>query len=126
MIKEQIIDKKKESRGNKIRKISNSIKRNVNNGSKVWKVKRRVTKKNTVKRQIKDSKGKILQDSEEIIKEYEEYYKQLLATRKPENTAETIAEERVRKEFESIMKQKNDSRREKITFTMVKKAISTM
>ena len=27
-----------------------------------------VTKKNTVKRQIKDSKGKILQDSEEIIK----------------------------------------------------------
>ena len=85
-----------------------------------------MTKKNTVKRQIKDSKGKILQDSEEIIKEYEEYYKQLLATRKPENTAETIAEERVRKEFESIMKQKNDSRREKITFTMVKKAISTM
>ena len=65
-----------------------------------------VTKKNTVKRQIKDSKGKIFEDSEETLKEYEEYYKQLLTTRKPENTAQAIAEERVKKEFESIMKQK--------------------
>ena len=73
MIKEHIIDKQKESRGNKIIKIADSIKRNVNNGSKIWEVKRRVTRKNTVKRQINDSKGKILQDSEEIIK-YEEYY----------------------------------------------------
>ena len=107
-------------------KIADTIKRNVINGSKIWEVKRRVTRKNTVKRQIKDSKGKILQDSEEIIKEYEEYHKQLLTTRKPENTVETIAEERVKKEFESTMKQKNDRRREKITFTTVKKAIATM
>ena len=98
----------------------------MNNGSKIWEVERRVARKNTVKRQIKDSKGKILQNSEEIIKEYEEYYKQLLTTRKPENTVETIAEEQVKKKFESIMKQNNDRRREKITFTMVKKAISTM
>ena len=126
MIKEHILDRQKESRGNKINKIADSIKMNVNNRSKIWEVKSRVTRKNTVKRQIKDSKGKILQDSEEIVKEYEEYYEQLLTTRKPENTAETIAEERVKKEFESIMKQKNDRRREKITIAMVKKAISTM
>ena len=50
MIKEHIIDKQKETRGNKIRKIADSIKRNVNNGSKIWEVKRRVTKKNTVKK----------------------------------------------------------------------------
>ena len=61
MIKEHMIDKLKRSRGNKIRKIADSIKRNVNNRSKIWEVKRRVTKKNAVKRQIKDSKGKILQ-----------------------------------------------------------------
>ena len=67
-----------------------------------------------------------MQISEEIIKEYKEYYKQLLATRKPENTVETIAEERVKKEFESIMKHKNDGTRENILFTLVKKAISTM
>ena len=64
--------------------------------------------------------------SGEIIKEYEEYYKQLLTTRKPDNIADAIAEERVKKEFENIMKQKNDIRREKLTFAMVKKVISTM
>ena len=71
MIKEHIINKLKESRENKVRKIADSIKRNVDNGSKIWEVKRRVTKNKAVKRQIKDSKGKILQDREEIIKEYE-------------------------------------------------------
>ena len=50
----------------------------------------------------------------------------ILTTRKPSNMAEETAEERVNKEFESIMKQKNDSRREKITFAMVKKTILTM
>ena len=92
MIKEHIIDKLKESRG-KICKTADSIKRNVNNESKIWEVKKSVTKKNAVKRQLKDSKGKILQDRDEIIKEYEEYYKQLLTTRKPSNMAEAIAEE---------------------------------
>ena len=62
----------------------------MDNGSKISEVKRRVTKKKAVKRQIKDSKGKILQDREEIIKEYEEYYKQLLTARKPDNMAEKI------------------------------------
>ena len=46
----------------------------MHNGSKIWGVKRRVTKKKAVKRQIKDSKGKILQDREDVMKEYEEYY----------------------------------------------------
>ena len=40
--------------------------------------------------------------------------------------AKEIAKERVNKEFESILKHKNDSRREKITFAIVKKAISAM
>ena len=71
MIKEHIINKLKESRENKVHKIADSIKRNVDNGSKIWEVKRRVTKNKAVKRQINDSKGKILQDREEIIKEYE-------------------------------------------------------
>ena len=45
MIKEHMIDKLKRSRGNKIRKIADSIKRNVNNRSKIWEVKRRVTRR---------------------------------------------------------------------------------
>ena len=106
--------------------MADSVKRNVNNGSKIWEVKRRVKKNNEVKKHIKDSKGKILQDSEEIIKEYEEYYNQLLAIRKPTNTAEIIAEEQVQKEFESIMKKKLTVEEKKLIFSMVKKAISTM
>ena len=35
MIKEHVIDKLKESRGNKVHKIADSIKRNVDNGSKI-------------------------------------------------------------------------------------------
>ena len=54
-----------------------------------------------------------MQDREEIIKKYEEYYKQLLTTRKLDIMAEEIAEEGVNKEFESIMKQKNYSSKEK-------------
>ena len=99
MIKDHIIDKLKESRRNKVRKIVDSIKRNADIGSKIWEVKRKVTKKNAVKRQIKDSKGKIQQDREEIMEEYEEYYKQLLTTRKPDNMAEEIAEEQVNKDL---------------------------
>ena len=67
-----------------------------------------------------------MQESEEIINEYEEYYKQLLTTRKPRNTSKTPTEEPVKKEIKSIMKQNTDSRREKITFSTVKKTISTM
>ena len=44
--KEEIIDTK-ENRGNKIHKKGDSIKKNVNNRSKIWEVKRRVAKKNT-------------------------------------------------------------------------------
>ena len=67
-----------------------------------------------------------MQESEEIINEYEEYYEQLLTTRKPRNTSKTPTEEPVKKEIKSIMKQNTDSRREKITFTTVKKTIPTM
>ena len=74
MIKEHMIDKLTESRGNNVRKIADSVKRNVDNGSKIWEVKRRMTKKKAVKKQIKDSKGKILQDREDVMKKYEEYY----------------------------------------------------
>lgn len=42
--------------------------------------------------------------------------KKNITTRKPENTKKTIAEKWMRNEFESLMKQKTDSRREKITF----------
>ena len=39
------------------------------------KLKKEWQENNTVKKKIKCSKGKLLQDSKEIIKEYQEYYK---------------------------------------------------
>ena len=63
----------------------------MNNGSKIWEVKRRVTKKNTIKNRIKDLKRKILQISEEIIEEYKK-------TREPSgNNCRRASEKKVRK-----------------------------
>ena len=45
IIREHIIDKKKESRSNKIKKIAEDIRENVNNRGKIWEVKRRITQK---------------------------------------------------------------------------------
>ena len=56
MIKEHIIDKLKESRGNKICKTADSIKRNVNNESKIWEVKKSVTKRMQWKGNLKTQK----------------------------------------------------------------------
>ena len=45
IIREHITDKKKESRSNKIKKIAEDIRENVNKGGKSWEVKRRITRK---------------------------------------------------------------------------------
>ena len=45
IIREHLIDKKKESRSNKIKKVAEDIRENVNNGGKIWEVKRRIAGK---------------------------------------------------------------------------------
>ena len=45
VLKEHIIDKRKESRAAKISKAAESAKNNVENGSKIWEVKRKIKKK---------------------------------------------------------------------------------
>ena len=45
VLKEHIIDKLKESRAAKISKAAESSKNNVENGSKIWEVKRKIKKK---------------------------------------------------------------------------------
>ena len=76
-MKEYIVDEKKENRGKHIIKIAEEIKLNINNSAKIWEVKRQleqVTKKSQIKQQLKNDKGKILQQKEEILKQYESYY----------------------------------------------------
>ena len=45
IIREHIIDKKKEIRSNKIKRLAEDIRENANNGGKIWEVKRRITRK---------------------------------------------------------------------------------
>ena len=67
----------------------------VNNGSNMLKLK---------------MKGKIQQESEEIVKEYKELHKQFSFTRKPENTEEAIEKELMRKDFKIIIAQITDNK----------------
>ena len=43
--KEDIVDNNKEIRGIKIKKIAEQIRSNINNGAKIWEVKRRIEQK---------------------------------------------------------------------------------
>ena len=58
IIREYITDKKKESRSTKIKNIAEDIRENVNNGGKIWEVKRRLTRKKEVKYPIKSENNK--------------------------------------------------------------------
>ena len=75
ILKEHIIEKLKERRAAKILKFAESIKNNVGNGDKIWKVKRKLKKKEQNLHQILNSHGQKLENKDEILKEYARYYK---------------------------------------------------
>ena len=67
-LKEYIVDKLKESRAAKISKVAESIKNNVDNGGKIWEVKRKLKKKEQNPHQILNSQGQKLENKDEISK----------------------------------------------------------
>ena len=68
ILKEYIVDKLKESRAAKISKVAESIKNNVDNGGKIWEVKRKLKKKEQNPHQILNSQGQKLENKDEISK----------------------------------------------------------
>ena len=56
LIKEHITDKMKENRSRRIIKVAQQIKSNVDNGGKIWEVKRKVQRKDQTPHTIKDKK----------------------------------------------------------------------
>ena len=80
-----IIDNIKESRGNQIKQIAESISNNIDNGREIWEVKRKVKRKDEAPHFIINSEGRKIENGEEILKEYQKYYERLLETRPPEN-----------------------------------------
>ena len=68
ILKVYIVDKLKESRAAKISKVAESIKNNVDNGGKIWEVKRKLKKKEQNPHQILNSQGQKLENKDEISK----------------------------------------------------------
>ena len=56
LIKEHITDKMKENRSRRIIRVAKQIKSNANNAGKIWKIKRKVQRKNQTPHTIKDEK----------------------------------------------------------------------
>ena len=95
IIGEHVIGNKKEARSNKIKKVAEDIREYINNGGKIWEVKRRTARKKEVKYPIKCENNKNIQNQQKIIKEYENYYEKLLKIRKAESEEEKEAEKQV-------------------------------
>ena len=68
LLKEYITDKIKESRGNQIKRIAESISNNVDNGRKIWEVKRKVKRKDETPHFIINSEKRKKENSGEILK----------------------------------------------------------
>ena len=96
-LKEHITEKDKEVRSKRINHIAQEIRENVDNGGKIWEVKRRLEKKVQTPHSITNAEGIKLQNRLDIQEEYKKYSKKLLKTKEPDNESERIIEEEVNK-----------------------------
>ena len=88
LLKEHITDKLKESRGNRIKRIAESISNNIDHGKKNMRGKAEIEKKGLNSTLYINSEGRKIESSEEIWKECQKYYEGLPQTRPPENLQE--------------------------------------
>ena len=92
-LKEHITEKNKEVRSKRINRIAQEIRENVDNGGKIWEVKRTPEKKIQTPYSITNAEGVKLQNRLDIQEEYKKYYNKLLKAREPDNESERIIEE---------------------------------
>ena len=123
-MKEHVTEKYKEGRSKRINRIAQQIRENVNNGGKIWEVKRRLEKKVQTPYSTTNTEGIKLDNRSDIQEEYTKHYKTLLKTREPDNESERIIEEEVNKNFQEIIRKTNQI--ERITNEMVKKALAKL
>ena len=115
----------KENRSRRIIKVAQQIKSNVDNGGKIWEVKRKVQRKNQTPHTFKDEKSNRMESSSQISEECKKYYENLLKTRQSETAEETQIQFKVEKEFQQITNREGD-KKERITETIIRKAIRKM
>ena len=125
LIKKHITDKMKENRSRRIIKVAQQIKSNVDNGGKIWEVKRKVQMKNQTPHTIKNEKDNRIESSSQILEEYKKYYENLLKGRQSDTAEETQIQSKVEKEFQQITNRQGD-KKERITETIIRKAIRKM
>ena len=123
-MKEHVTEKYKEGRSKRINRIAQQIRENVNNGGKIWEVKRRLEKKVQTPYSTTNTEEIKLDNRSDIQEEYTKHYKTLLKTREPDNESERIIEEEVNKNFQEIIRKTNQI--ERITNEMVKKALAKL
>ena len=114
----------KENRSKRIIKVAQQIKSNVDNGGKIWEVKRKVQRKNQILHTQKDEKSNRIESSSEILEEYKKY-ENLRKTKQSETAEERQIQFKVEKEFQQIINRKGD-KKERITETIIRKAIRKM
>ena len=89
-----ISQKKSKGRSKRINRITQEIRENVDNGGKIWEVKRRLEKKVQTPYSITNAGGIKLENKLDI-QEYKKY-KKLLKAREPDNESERIIEEEIK------------------------------
>ena len=113
-----------EDKSKRINRAAQEIRENVDNGGKIWELKRKLEKEVQTPYSITNTEGIKLENRSDIQEEYTKYYKTLLKTREPDIESERIIEEEVNKKFTEIKRKTNQI--ESITDKMVKIPIAKL
>ena len=103
LLQEHITEKIKEDRGNRIKRIAESISNNIVNGRKIWEVKWKVKRKDETTHFIINSEERKIENKEELLKECQKYYESLLQIRLRQNLQEDIIEQEINRKFQKII-----------------------
>ena len=124
LVREHIVTELKKARGIAIKKIVQNIRNKSNNGNQIWDLKKKIDRKPRCQKALTSKEGQKLITKEDIVNEYQNYYKDLLKTKESTTIEEFVAETKVNMNFDSVRrKQQNTRGMSKITKDMVRKAM---
>ena len=117
MIRQHIThNMKKESKRKAIKTAMKIKSKGVFNGTAYWEFKKSIDKPKKIKgTSINDKNGKRIDDPVKVKERYQEFYKELLTTRKPDNEEEEKLEKIVNKCIETMEKRSEDIEIEPMT-----------
>ena len=99
ILTEHITKKFKEGSSKRINRIAQERRENVDNGGKIWGLKRKLEKKVQTPCSTTNTEEIKLENRSDMQEVYTKYYKKLLKTREPDNENERIIKEEVNKSF---------------------------